>query len=82
PLIPATLTLISPALSLTHWQALFADPQLPQALLRNCVKQIPLSGAILLFSIRKNCLTGSANPCNQECRKICRRYWLNRTQVG
>lgn len=25
------LTLISPALSLTHWQALFADPQLPQA---------------------------------------------------
>ncbi|PND95464.1 thiamine ABC transporter permease, partial [Escherichia coli] len=33
PLIPAALTLISPALSLTHWQALFADPQLPQALL-------------------------------------------------
>ncbi len=39
-------------------------------------------GAILLFSIRKNCLTGSANHCNQECRRICRRYWLNRTQVG
>ncbi len=50
--------------------------------MRNCVKQIPLSGAILLFSIRKNCLTGSANHCNRECRRICRLYWLNRTQVG
>lgn len=30
----------------------------------------------------QNCLTGSANHCNQECRRICRRYWLNRTQVG
>ncbi|MFP1483662.1 ABC transporter substrate-binding protein [Escherichia coli] len=27
--------------------------------MRNCVKRIPLSGAILLFSIRKNCLMGS-----------------------
>ncbi len=27
-------------------------------------------GAILLFSIRKNCLTGSANHCNRECRRI------------
>ena len=41
-----------------------------------------VGGAILLFSIRKNCLTGSANHSNQECRRICRRYWLNRTQVG
>lgn len=30
----------------------------------------------------QNCLMGSAKHCNQECRKICRRYWLNRTQVG
>lgn len=37
PLIPAALTLISPALSLAHWQALFADPQLPQALLATLV---------------------------------------------
>lgn len=37
PLIPAALTLISPALSLTHWQTLFADPQLPQALLATLV---------------------------------------------
>ncbi|MFP1462900.1 hypothetical protein ACLB1E_20515 [Escherichia coli] len=37
PLIPAALTLISPALSLTHWQALFANPQLPQALLATLV---------------------------------------------
>ncbi len=37
PLIPAALTLISPALSLTHWQALFADPQLPHALLATLV---------------------------------------------
>lgn len=51
----------------------------PDAQLR---KQILLSGAILLFSTRKNCLTGSAKHCNRECRRICRRYWLNRTQVG
>ncbi len=30
----------------------------------------------------QNCLTGSAKHCNRECRRICRRYWLNRTQVG
>ncbi len=35
PLIPAALTLISPALSLTHWQALFADRQLPACITGN-----------------------------------------------
>lgn len=49
PLIPATLTLISPALSLTHWQALFADPQLPQALLATLVSTtIAAVGALLI----------------------------------
>ncbi|CAH6071912.1 ABC transporter permease family protein [Citrobacter koseri] len=32
PLVPAAFTLITPALSATHWLALFSDPQLPQAL--------------------------------------------------
>ena len=49
PLIPAALTLISPALSLTHWQALFADPQLPQALLATLVSTtIAAVGALLI----------------------------------
>ncbi|GHM53775.1 hypothetical protein ECZU51_24450 [Escherichia coli] len=49
PLIPAVLTLISPALSLTHWQALFADPQLPQALLATLVSTtIAAVGALLI----------------------------------
>lgn len=49
PLIPAALTLISPALSLTHWQALFADPQLPHALLATLVSTtIAAVGALLI----------------------------------
>ena len=49
PLIPAALTLISPALSLTHWQALFADPQLPQALMATLVSTtIAAVGALLI----------------------------------
>lgn len=49
PLIPAALTLISPALSLTHWQALFTDPQLPQALLATLVSTaITAVGALLI----------------------------------
>ncbi len=49
PLIPAALTLISPALSLTHWQALIADPQLPQALLATLVSTtIAAVGALLI----------------------------------
>lgn len=37
PLAPAAWSLITPALSTTHWLALFADPQLPQALLATLV---------------------------------------------
>ncbi len=49
PLIPAALTLISPALSLTHWRALFADPQLPHALLATLVSTtIAAVGALLI----------------------------------
>lgn len=49
PLIPAALTLITPALSLTHWQALFADPQLSQAILATLVSTtIAAVGALLI----------------------------------
>ncbi len=41
PLIPAALTLISPALSLTHWQALFADPQLRETLQSRMPQDLP-----------------------------------------
>ena len=37
PLVPAAFTLIVPALSIAHWLALFADPQLLQALLATLV---------------------------------------------
>ncbi len=40
---------LSPALSLTHWQALFADPQLPHALLATLVSTtIAAVGALLI----------------------------------
>ena len=32
PLLPASGMLLAPAFSLSNWAALFADPQLPQAL--------------------------------------------------
>lgn len=40
PLAPAAFNLIAPALSVTHWLALFADPQFIQALLATLVSVI------------------------------------------
>ncbi|MEJ9998537.1 thiamine ABC transporter permease [Escherichia albertii] len=49
PLILAVFTLATPAMSLTNWQALFADPQLPQALLATLVStSIAAVGALLI----------------------------------
>lgn len=49
PLLPASAELIAPSLSLTRWQALFADPQLPQALLATVVSVgIATAGALFI----------------------------------
>lgn len=49
PLVPSAFTLITPAMSLTHWQMLFADPQLPQALLATLVSTtIAAVGALFI----------------------------------
>ena len=49
PLVPAAFSLIAPALSLPHWLALFADPQLPQALLATLVSTgLAASGALII----------------------------------
>ncbi len=49
PLILAVFTLATPAMSLTNWLALFADPQLPQALLATLVStSIAAVGALLI----------------------------------
>lgn len=49
PLIPAAGLLLSPASSLSHWLRLFADPQLPQAILATLVSTlIGVGGALLL----------------------------------
>lgn len=49
PLVPAAFELISPALSPSHWLALFADPQLPQALLATLVSvTLAAIGALII----------------------------------
>ncbi|POT57620.1 thiamine ABC transporter permease [Citrobacter amalonaticus] len=49
PLAPAAFSLIMPALSVEHWQTLFADPQLPQALLATLVSvTVAVVGALFL----------------------------------
>lgn len=49
PLLPASVLLIAPALSLANWQALFADPQLSQALLATVVSAfIAAAGALFI----------------------------------
>ncbi|MBJ9161164.1 thiamine ABC transporter permease [Citrobacter farmeri] len=49
PLLPASALLIAPSLSLANWQALFADPQLPQALLATVVSVfIAAAGALFI----------------------------------
>ncbi len=71
PLIPAALTLISPALSLTHWQALFADPQLPQALLATLVSTtIAAVGALLIALLVIVALWPGRN--GSVCAPVCR----------
>ncbi len=70
--IPAALTLISPALSLTHWQALFADPQLPQALMATLVSTtIAAVGALLIALLVIVALCGlgrNGSVCAPFCR--------------
>lgn len=51
PLVPAAFSLIAPALSLTHWLALFADPQLPQALLATLVSTGLAAGGALIIAL-------------------------------
>ena len=51
PLAPAAWSLITPALSTTHWLALFADPQLPQALLATLVSVGLAAGGALIIAL-------------------------------
>ncbi|WP_213134937.1 thiamine ABC transporter permease [Citrobacter sp. FP75] len=51
PLIPAAVTLVAPALSLSHWQALFADPQLPQSLMATLVSVTLASLGALIITL-------------------------------
>lgn len=47
PLLPAVVQLLIPALTVANWQALFADPQLPQAALATLVSTLlAVSGAL------------------------------------
>lgn len=49
PLLPAAVQLIAPATALTNWQALFSDPQLPQAALATLVSTaIAVTGALAI----------------------------------
>ncbi len=51
PLVPAISSLMVPALSMAHWQALFSDPQLPQALLATLVSTIIAAAGALLIAL-------------------------------
>lgn len=51
PILPAGMLLIAPALSLANWQTLFADPQLPQALLATVVSVLIATAGALLIAL-------------------------------
>jgi putative thiamine transport system permease protein len=53
PLLPATVQLLTPAFTVANWQALFADPQLPQAALATLVSTLlAVIGALgITFSV-------------------------------
>ncbi|MFS4432767.1 thiamine ABC transporter permease, partial [Citrobacter farmeri] len=51
PLLPASALLIAPSLSLANWQALFADPQLPQALLATVVSVLIAAAGVLFIAL-------------------------------
>lgn len=49
PLLPAAVQLLPPALTVANWQALFADPQLPQAVLATLVSTLlAVAGALAI----------------------------------
>lgn len=51
PLLPAAGILLAPALSLTHWQSLLSDPQLPQAVAATLVSTLIAVGGALLLTL-------------------------------
>lgn len=51
PLLPAGYLLLKPAFSLTHWLTLFADPQLPQALLATVISTIVAAAGALAIAL-------------------------------
>ncbi|CBG88067.1 putative membrane protein [Citrobacter rodentium ICC168] len=51
PLPPAAFLLLRPAFSLANWQALFADPQLPQALLATLVSVLIAAAGALFIAL-------------------------------
>ncbi len=51
PLLPAAGVLLTPAFSLFHWQQLFSDPQLSQALLATLISALVAIGGALLLTL-------------------------------
>lgn len=51
PLLPAAGVLLTPAFSLFHWQQLFSDPQLSQALLATLISSLVAIGGALLLTL-------------------------------
>ncbi len=51
PLLPAAGILLAPALSLTHWQSLLFDPQLPQAVAATLISTLIAVGGALLLTL-------------------------------
>ena len=51
PLLPAVGILLAPALSLTHWQSLLSDPQLPQAVAATLISTLIAVGGALLLTL-------------------------------
>lgn len=51
PLLPAAGVLLTPAFSLFHWQQLFSDPQLSQALLATLISSLVAIGGALLLTM-------------------------------
>ena len=51
PLLPAAGVILTPALSLAHWQSLLFDPQLPQAVTATLISTLIAVGGALLLTL-------------------------------
>ena len=81
PILPAGTMLLAPAFSLTNWQRLLNDPQLPQAAVATLVSTLiaTLGAFSLLFSSSAFSGPGNAGDVSQPACRGCWRSPMQRS---